>query len=105
MQGFYLSNFTYIKPFFLHKTLTSSKKYITMICTLQYLNCFFGNFNPIWGVKLSRRDWQHLFPEKVIQESVIYQDILQQGRQQEALALIRCEQLQKLMRKLAANVR
>ncbi|WP_335212284.1 hypothetical protein [Nostoc sp.] len=34
-----------------------------------------------------------------------YQDILQKGRQQEALALIKCEQLQKLMRKSAANVR
>lgn len=68
------------------------------------LELFFWNFNPIWGVKLSRRDWRQLFQEEIVQESVIYQDILQKGRQQEALALIRCEQLQKLMRKSAANV-
>ncbi|MEH1892954.1 MAG: hypothetical protein V7K92_27215 [Nostoc sp.] len=49
-------------------------------------------------------DWRQLFPEEIMQESVIYQDILQRGRQ-EALALIKCEQLPKLMRKSAANVR
>ncbi|MEH1871355.1 hypothetical protein [Nostoc sp.] len=59
----------------------------------------------MWGVKLSRRDWRQLFPEEIMEESVIYQDILQKGRQQEALALIKCEQLQKLTRKSAANVR
>lgn len=40
-----------------------------------------------------------------MQESVIYQDILQKGRQQKALALRKCEQLQKLTTKLATNVR